>query len=127
MNKVARILGLLTPVLTVSGCSESPPPLASYSSDVRPFIDKYCIRCHGEGGEGSTASSFRMDTYESLMKGTKYGAVVKPGDSFSSALVMLIEGRVDPSISMPHDEGPAPTQAEIDVIKAWIDQGAENN
>ncbi|MGB5200052.1 MAG: c-type cytochrome domain-containing protein [Sedimenticolaceae bacterium] len=127
MNKVAHILVLLTPFLAVSGCSEAPPPLASYSSDVRPFIDKYCMRCHSEDGEGSAASGFRMDTYESLMKGTKYGAVIKPEDSFSSALVMLVEGRVDPSISMPHGEGPAPTQAEIDVVKAWIDQGAKNN
>ena len=85
------------------------------------------MRCHGVDGKGSEVSGFRMDTYESLMQGTKYGAVIKPGDSFSSALVMLVEGRVDPSIIMPHGEGPKPTQAEIDALKAWIDQGAKNN
>ena len=35
------------------------------------------------------------------MKGTRYGAVIKPGDSFASTLIMLVEGRADPSIKMP--------------------------
>ena len=61
------------------------------------------------------------------MQGTKYGAVVKPGDSFTSALVMLVEGRADPALAMPHDEGEKPTQGEIDKVRAWIDQGAKNN
>ena len=126
MNRILRTIVLLSPVLPLFGCAEEQVPI-TYSADVRPFLDKYCMRCHGEGGEGSESSGFRMDTYETLMKGTRYGPVVKPGDSFSSALVMLVEGRVDPSISMPHDDGIAPTQAEIDQVKAWIDQGAKND
>ena len=126
MNRILRIFVLLSPVLPLFGCAEKQAPI-SYGADVRPFLDKYCIRCHGEGGEGSKASGFRMDTYEALMEGTRHGPVVKSGDSFSSALVMLVEGRADPSISMPHDDGIAPTQAEIDRVKAWIDQGAKND
>ena len=68
-----------------------------------------------------------MDTYENLMQGTQFGPVVKPGDSFTSALVMLVEGRADASLRMPHDEGEKPSQAEIDKVKAWVDQGAKNN
>lgn len=124
MNKIARTLVLFSPVLVVLGCGERP---VSYSADVKPFTEKYCMRCHGEGGEGSEKSGLRLDDYESLMKGTKHGPVVKPGDSFTSALVMLVEGRADPSLRMPHDQGDAPGQEEIDVVKAWIDQGAKNN
>ena len=127
MNKLARTLFLSSSLSILFACSEQPPP-ASYSADVRPFLDKYCMRCHGEAGEGSKASGFRMDNYESLMKGTRFGPVITPGDGFGSVLVMLVEGRADPSISMPHnDEGPTPTQAEIDAVEAWIDQGAKNN
>ena len=124
MKQIPRTLFLVPPLLALFGCAEKP---ASYSADVKPFLDKYCIRCHGQGGEGAEASGFRMDDYDSLMQGTKHGAVVKAGDSFTSALVMLVEGRADPSLRMPHDEGEKPTQAEIDVVKAWIDQGAKNN
>jgi hypothetical protein len=106
------------------GCPEKP---ASYSADAKPFLDKYCMRCHGEGGEGAEASGFRMDDYDSLMKGTKHGPVVLPGESFDSVLVMLVEGRAAPELRMPHDEGETPTKAEIERVKAWIDQGAQNN
>lgn len=127
MNKITRILVVFSPVLAMLGCGEPPPPPTSFSAEVKPFLDKYCVRCHSEDGEGSKASGLRMDTYETLMKGTRYGAVIKPGDSFSSVLVMLVEGRADPSINMPHDDGAAPTQTEIDLVKIWIDQGAKNN
>ena len=124
MNKIARTVVLLSPALMIFGCGERE---VSYSADVKPFVDKYCIRCHGEGGEGSEVSGLRMDTHEALMQGTRFGAVVKPGDGFTSALVMLVEGRADPSLQMPHDDGDAPTEAEIELVKTWIDQGAKNN
>jgi hypothetical protein len=124
MNKISRALLLLSPAVVLLGCGEE---TVSYHAAVQPFLAKYCLRCHSKGGQGAKASGLRMDSYENLMKGTKYGPVVKPGDSFTSALVMLVEGRADPSLRMPHDQGKAPTQAEIDLVKRWIDQGAKNN
>ena len=124
MKMIPRTLLLLTPVLALLGCGEKP---ASYNTDVKPLLDKYCMRCHGKGGEGSEASGLRMDDYDSLMKGTKHGPVIKAGDSFTSVLVMLVEGRADPALRMPHDDGDAPSPEEIEVIKTWIDQGAKNN
>ena len=90
MKRLARTLVLLSPVLAVLGCGERP---VSYSADVKPFVDQYCLGCHGADGPGSESSGLRMDSYEALMQGTKYGPVVKPGDSFTSALVMRVEGR----------------------------------
>jgi hypothetical protein len=123
MKTIARIAVLMAPALLAQGCDST----ASYSKDVKPFVDKYCIRCHKPGAEGTDKSGFMMTTYQDLMKGTNYGAVVKPGDSFTSALVMLVEGRADPSLRMPHDKGEKPTKAEIAKVKAWIDQGAKEN
>jgi hypothetical protein len=124
MNAIGRTLILLSPALTLAGCGDQQ---VSYTADVRPVIEKYCVRCHGEAGEGSEASGLRMDSYDALMKGTRHGPGIKPGDSFTSAWVMLVEGRADPSLRMPHDDGDAPGQEEIDRVKAWIDQGAKNN
>lgn len=123
MNKIATIVGLIGTALLAQGCG-SP---ASYNKDVKPFVEKYCLRCHAAGAEGAQKSGFVMETYKDLMKGTQYGAVVKPGDSFTSALVMLVEGRAHPSLRMPHDQGEKPTQKEIDRVKAWIDAGAKEN
>jgi hypothetical protein len=52
---------------------------------------------------------------------------VLPGDPLTSVLVMLIEGRADPSIRMPHGGANPLTEAEIKTIHEWVKQGARNN
>ena len=61
------------------------------------------------------------------MRGTKYGPMVIPSDSEGSNLLVLMEGRADPSIRMPHGGLEPVPQADIDTIRRWIDQGAKNN
>ena len=73
------------------------------------------------------ASGFDLRDYASLMKGTRYGPVVLPGDPMTSVLVMLIEGRADPSITMPHSGADPLTETEIKTIRDWVEQGAKNN
>jgi len=112
--------------LALAGCSREPAQL-SYSRDVVPVLDKHCKACHVPGQPGYQASGFDLVGYDALMKGTRYGPVIVPGDPLTSALVMLIEGRVDPSIRMPHG-GRAPMSAdEIRTIRTWVEQGAKNN
>ncbi|MFZ0255793.1 MAG: c-type cytochrome domain-containing protein [Gammaproteobacteria bacterium] len=113
-------------LVLVWGCQRAEEPEVSYSKDVRPILEKNCMECHVEGAAGYEASGFSMATYEDLMKGTKFGAVIKPGDSLTSALTMLVEGRADPSIQMPHGKEPL-TEEEIATLKTWVEQGAKNN
>jgi hypothetical protein len=61
------------------------------------------------------------------MKGTSFGPVVLPGDPLTSVLVMVIEGRADPSINMPHGGANPLTQQQILTIRRWVEQGAKNN
>lgn len=99
----------------------------SYNTDIRPIINDYCLSCHQPGGKGYEKSGFDLRTYQGMMKGTKYGAVIKPGDSFSSTLIMLVEGRADPSIKMPYGMNGGLSKDKIDLLKKWIDQGARDN
>lgn len=124
MLKGGLLVGLC--LTSVWGCQRTEEPEVSYSEDVRPILEENCVECHVEGAKGYEASGFGMATYEDLMKGTKYGAVIKPGDSFTSALIMLVEGRADPSIQMPHGKQPL-SEEEIATLKTWIDQGAKKN
>lgn len=114
---------LLSATLALSACGQKD---VSYVADVQPIIKQYCLECHAEGGEGQVKSGLLMSSYDSLMKGTKFGAIVKPGDSLSSVLIMLIEGRADPSIKMPHGKDSLPKE-KIEVLKKWVEQGARNN
>ena len=108
---------------TLVGCSPSSP---SYSRDVQPLLSKYCYECHTPGKQGAEASGFDMTTYESLMKGGKFGALIKPGDAMTSALNMLVEGRVHPSIRMPHGKDKM-SEKETEILKNWVNEGAKNN
>ena len=111
----------------ITGCSSEPPqPQVSYKASVKPIIDQVCAECHLEGGKGAEKSGFRVDTYESLMKGTHYGPVIVAGNPLSSSFYRLVSGRVDPSISMPHGKESL-SEAQIKSIELWIEQGAKNN
>ena len=112
-------------LLTV-GCQRAPAPV-SYAKDVAPILAARCQSCHVPGQPGYVASGFDVQGYDSLMKGTRYGPVVLPGDPLTSALVMLIEGRADPSIMMPHAGAQPLTADEIATIRHWVEQGAKNN
>jgi len=118
---------LLGSVVLVAFSLSAQAKEVSYKTDIRPILEDYCLSCHIPGGKGYEKSGFDMRTYQSLMKGTKYGAVIKPGDSFTSTLIMLVEGRADPSIKMPYGINGSLSGKQIDLLKKWVDQGAKNN
>ena len=121
----AKIVELsLFPLTMAGGGGEQS---VSYSKDVKPVLDQYCIECHQAGGEGTVASGFATDSYENLMKGTRNGPMVIAGDAEGSNLIVLMEGRADPSISMPHGKQDSVPKQQIQEIRKWIEQGAKNN
>jgi uncharacterized membrane protein len=126
MSMTCRFFSIALLVFLASACGRSEPTV-SFSKDVRPVLESRCGECHTPGNPGYEASQLSFASYESLMKGTQYGPVVIAGDSASSNLIVLIEGRADPSISMPHGDSEPLLQSEIDTIKLWIAQGAQNN
>ena len=102
-------------------------PAVSFSQDVEPIIDKNCIECHQAGGQGELASGFNMTSYDGLMKGARFGPMIIAGDVEGSNMLVLMEGRADPSISMPHGQQKSIPAADIQTIRLWIKQGAKNN
>ena len=111
--------------LAILGCDRQEP--MSFSEDVKPILEQNCIACHTTGEKGQEASGFSMETYDDLMQGTNFGPMIIASDSGSSNMVVLMEGRADPSISMPHGEQKTLSKADIATIRLWIDQGAKNN
>jgi hypothetical protein len=107
----------------LAGCA---PSGVSFSKEVLPILSKNCAECHAPGKEGYVASGLDVSSYQALMKGGKFGPLVKPGDSLSSSLNMLIEGRAHPSIRMPHGRAKLPDK-DIEILKTWVNEGAKNN
>lgn len=100
--------------------------LVSFAEDVVPILQMRCAGCHQPGGKGYANSGLDLRTYEDLMKGTRYGPVIVPGNALVSNLNVLVEGRADLKLRMPHNSGKL-TRCEIDVLHRWVNQGALNN
>ena len=115
---------LASAVLT--GCGPQGGPPVSFSGQVQPILKRACGDCHARGGAGAEKSGFAVDSYQAVMKGTRFGPVVTPGSAVSSSLYRLVAGEVDPSIQMPHGKEKLPAQ-DIKLIMTWIDQGAKDN
>jgi len=110
--------------LALAACGE---PTVSFSQDVKPIFDQHCIECHQPDAAGTLASGFDMTSYEGLMKGINNFPMVIGGDPEGSNLLVLMEGRADPSISMPHGQRDPVAKSDVQTIRAWIVQGANNN
>ncbi len=124
MNKhVGHCGAVIVCVIMLAACS---PSNVSFSANVQPILKKYCLECHVPGGAGYIASAFDMSSYETFMKGGKYGAFVVPGDPLTSTLNMLVEGRAHPSIRMPHGREKL-SDREIETLRVWVQEGAKNN
>ena len=117
------LLFLLPLVMTACGGE----PAVSFSQDVQPIINQHCVQCHEPGGAGDVASGLTLNTYEGVMKGTNAGPMVIAGDVEGSNMLVLMEGRADPSISMPHGQNEPVPKKDIQTIRTWIGQGAKNN
>lgn len=113
-------------IVSMAACGRGKSEI-SYAEDIQPILNAKCQYCHLAGTAGYEASQFGMATYEEVMQGTRYGPMVIPGDADSSVLVMLIEGRADPAINMPHGEAQPLYKGEIEKIRLWVEQGAKNN
>jgi mono/diheme cytochrome c family protein len=122
------ISGIVVVVLGFAGCSRGQEAGAvSYAKDIQPIFDRECASCHTGDGEGLLASGFNTGSYEEVMKGTRYGSMIEPGDPLSSSLYRLVSGReVHPSIRMPKGDGMLP-ESDIELIETWIRQGAQDN
>lgn len=130
MNKAHRgvVRALLAAMLCLGGATACErAPTVSFANDVRPVLGRYCLECHQPGGAGFEASGLDMRTHASLMRGARNGPMVIAGDSLGSNLVVLMEGRADPSIAMPHGGVSRVSAVDIETIKLWIDQGAQDN
>ena len=101
-------------------------PTVSFKEDVLPIFKGRCVECHAPSGKGFEASGLDLQTYEGIMKGTKFGPMVIAGDPNGSSLMALLDWRVAPEVRMPHGRKKLST-CDRDAIRRWIEEGALDN
>jgi mono/diheme cytochrome c family protein len=91
---------------------------ALFSKQVLPLLRTRCLTCHGpEKQEGG----LRLDSLDAAIKGGDQGAAIVPGDTENSLFVKAITF-ADPDLQMPPKQ--KLSDAEISVLKQWIQDGA---
>lgn len=95
----------------------------SFSRDILPIFQQDCLVCHSAA---DAHNGLRLDSYEGVMKGTQFGAVVEPDKPELSNLIAVITRQTAQATWMPyHREKLSPNK--ITNIKNWIATGAPNN
>jgi len=89
-----------------------------FRRDVQPLLKQYCIECHGPSQQ---MHGFRLDRRRDAMRGGTIVMITRGNSAGSRLYQKLIGNRYGPQMPLT---GPL-SQPQIDIIKAWIDQGAE--
>src|SRR5947209_13297087 len=109
---------LSTMLIGLAAAHPAPPKLVDYLRDVKPILQSRCYACHGNG---THVGGFQIDSRDGILKGGQTHPAVVPGHSERSLLIRLVSGAV-PGKVMPA-RGPRLTPVQIEVLRAWIDQG----
>jgi hypothetical protein len=110
MRRLLPALLLLAVVGTVGVLTarpaEAPMEKPSFEKDVRPVLEKFCIACHS-GNKPRAGFS---------LEGFKTG-----GDALKNLKAWEKVAENLRSRTMPPDDKPRPTEAQLDRLNAWID------
>jgi len=92
---------------------------SDFEKQVEPILAQKCHSCHGPDVQ---QSGLRLDKRQNAIRGGDYGPVIIPGKSAESKLIRRVVNG-DGGMQMPPSG--ALSSAEIAILRAWIDAGAE--
>lgn len=92
----------------------------NFEKQIQPIFKKNCYDCHGPHKQ---ESGLRLDQRQEALAGGQSGPAIVPNDSGGSLLIQLVSSD-DPEKVMP-PKGDSLTRAQIELLKKWIDDGAQ--
>jgi mono/diheme cytochrome c family protein len=96
------------------------PAPVDFTHDVAPILERACLRCHKPG---NAKGRLNVATLEDMLRGGDTGPSVVPGQSAESPLFTRLTATDDDPRMPPPPAAPL-TDAEMLILRAWIDQGA---
>jgi hypothetical protein len=115
------LLGSHSDPTGASGTSADVSQRRVFDELIHPILQRRCSVCHGPEKHKADLS---METYESLLKGGKDGAVLIAGKALESPMIQRLLLPPEDEDHMPPEGKPQPTLAEIAALQWWIDCGA---
>lgn len=88
---------------------------------VQPILEAKCGNCHNSSKKKGKLS---VANFETLIKGGKHGAAIKPGDVAGSQIIKRVSLNSTDKKFMPADGKTPLTAGETAIIKWWIEKAA---
>jgi hypothetical protein len=128
---VARALALFAVGWQLSGTSSaqdatrvSDSSRVEFERDIRPILSDACYQCHGPD-QGSRKADLRLDTETGARADLGGRAALVPSDLKRSELYLRISSDDADERMPPAKSGKSLTARQIDLVRRWIEQGAE--
>ena len=106
------------PALFAISLAHAVPEKVTFNEDIRPILSDKCFACHGFD-KNAREAELRLDTAEGA------ASVIKPGDPDKSELFQHITAHDPDEIMPPPETIKKLTDADRNLIRKWIEQGAE--
>ena len=117
--------------LLLTSCTSS-AEIISFEEVVLPILNLHCVMCHIPGAAQADLNLY-PDAWSQLVgvpSSQSSLSRVEPGYPDKSYLYLKLVGTQDTvdgnGLQMPFQQGPL-TPAQIEAIRLWIEQGAEQN
>jgi|GEM_PF-45828 len=94
---------------------------ALYDRLIQPILDAKCVACHNDT---KSKGELRMDSFEALLIGGKKGPTVIENNAAGSLMIERAQLPLDHKEHMPPEGKVQLSEAELEAISWWIDQGA---
>ena len=92
-----------------------------FETQIKPLLAAKCFECHAADTQ---ESHLRLDRRAAMLRGGDSGEpAIVAGNSEASHLIKLVRGEEAGKL-MPPDEANRLSKDEIELLRAWIDQGA---
>ncbi len=134
MKKIFGITMSILLAISLSNCTkdvgpvEEPNPSAdnvSFTQDIQPIFDQNCISCHPNSGNLDLTAAHAYNQLVNINASGYSGKRVVPDAPENSVLYKKIDGSGTYGSNMPLGGSLSATQ--INNIKQWIIEGAQNN
>ena len=114
---------LLTAVATLRLVAAE--PRIEFNRDIRPIFSDTCFGCHG-ADEAKMKGKLRLDSLAAAQRGGKSGEpAIVPGSPEKSAVMARLVSKDEDELMPPPESHKVLTAAQIDLVRRWIQQGAE--
>lgn len=112
------------PTLIASACLVAASSFATdFKTQVAPIFKQFCYKCHSEA-EKKEKGKLVLDNTQRLAQKISATGIIKPGNPEGSSFFKSFILPTDEDDHMPPPKQAQPPKASIDIVKAWIAEGA---